>query len=35
MFPTTQGSPLAQTLRITVSLGLNKAEKLDVGDNEN
>ncbi|SEI81674.1 hypothetical protein SAMN05216327_10475 [Dyadobacter sp. SG02] len=35
MFPTTQGSPLAQTLRITVSLGLNKAEKLDVSDNEN
>lgn len=35
MFPTTQGSPLAQTLRITVSVGLNKAEKLDVGDNEN
>lgn len=35
MFPTTQGSPLAQTLRITLSLQLNKAEKLDVGDSEN
>ncbi|MHA4736771.1 type IX secretion system outer membrane channel protein PorV [Dyadobacter sp. MSC1_007] len=35
MFPTTQGSPLAQTLRITLSLGLNKAEKLDVGETEN
>ncbi|MCE6988525.1 type IX secretion system outer membrane channel protein PorV [Dyadobacter sp. CY323] len=35
MFPTTQGSPLAQTLRITLSLGLNKAEKLDVSDTEN
>ena len=33
MFPITQGSPLAQTLRITLSLALNKAEKLDVGDN--
>lgn len=35
MFPTTQGSPLAQTLRITLGLSLNKAEKLDVGDTEN
>lgn len=35
MFPTTQGSPLAQTLRITLSLALNKAEKLDVGETEN
>ncbi|TDE12075.1 type IX secretion system outer membrane channel protein PorV [Dyadobacter psychrotolerans] len=35
LFPVTQGSPLAQTLRITLSLGLNKAEKLDVSDTEN
>jgi len=35
MFPTTQGSPLAQTLRITLGLSLNKSEKLDVGDTEN
>jgi hypothetical protein len=35
MFPTTQGSPLAQTLRITLGLSLNKAEKLDVNDTEN
>ncbi|NIJ55389.1 type IX secretion system outer membrane channel protein PorV [Dyadobacter arcticus] len=35
LFPITQGSPLAQTLRITLSLGLNKAEKLDVSDTEN
>ena len=35
MFPTTQGSPLAQTLRITLGLSLNKAEKLDVGDTDN
>jgi len=35
LFPVTQGSPLAQTLRITLSLGLNKAEKLDVNDTEN
>jgi hypothetical protein len=35
MFPTTQGSPLAQTLRITLGLSLNKAEKLDVSDTEN
>ncbi|KAA6440429.1 type IX secretion system outer membrane channel protein PorV [Dyadobacter flavalbus] len=34
LFPVAQGSPLAQTLRITLSLGLNKAEKLDVGDTE-
>jgi len=34
MFPTTQGSPLAQTLRITLGLSLNKSEKLDVGDTE-
>ena len=35
MFPTTQGSPLAQTLRITLGLSLNKSEKLDVGDTDN
>ncbi|WP_026631152.1 type IX secretion system outer membrane channel protein PorV [Dyadobacter alkalitolerans] len=35
LFPVTQGSPLAQTLRITLSLGLNKSEKLDVSDTEN
>ncbi|MCE7067476.1 type IX secretion system outer membrane channel protein PorV [Dyadobacter sp. CY326] len=35
LFPVTQGSPLAQTLRITLALGLNKAEKLDVNDTEN
>jgi hypothetical protein len=35
LFPVTQGSPLAQTLRITLSLSLNKAEKLDVSDTEN
>jgi len=35
LFPTTQGSPLAQTLRITLGLSLNKAEKLDVGDTDN
>jgi hypothetical protein len=35
LFPVTQGSPLAQTLRITLSVGLNKAEKLDVSDAEN
>jgi hypothetical protein len=35
MFPVTQGSPLAQTLRITLSLALNKAEKLDVSDTDN
>jgi hypothetical protein len=35
LFPVTQGSPLAQTLRITLSVGLNKAEKLDVSDVEN
>lgn len=35
LFPVTQGSPLAQTLRITLSLGLNKSEKLDVNDTEN
>jgi len=35
LFPVTQGSPLAQTLRITLSLNLNKAEKLDVSDTEN
>jgi hypothetical protein len=35
LFPVTQGSPLAQTLRITLSLSLNKAEKLDVEDSEN
>ncbi|QRR02401.1 type IX secretion system outer membrane channel protein PorV [Dyadobacter sandarakinus] len=35
LFPVKQGSPLAQTLRITLALGLNKAEKLDVGDEEN
>jgi len=35
LFPSTQGSPLAQTLRITLSLALQKAEKLDVSDVEN
>jgi hypothetical protein len=35
LFPVNQGSPLAQTLRITLSLSLNKAEKLDVNDTEN
>ncbi|TLV00451.1 type IX secretion system outer membrane channel protein PorV [Dyadobacter luticola] len=35
LFPVKQGSPLAQTLRITLSVGLNKAEKLDVSDTEN
>ena len=35
LFPVTQGSPIAQTLRITLSLSLNKAEKLDVSDTEN
>lgn len=35
LFPVVQNSPLAQTLRITLSLGLNKAEKLDVSDTEN
>jgi hypothetical protein len=35
LFPTSQGSPLAQTLRITLGLSLNKAEKLDVSDTEN
>jgi hypothetical protein len=35
LFPVTQGSPLAQTLRITLSVGLNKAEKLDISDTEN
>jgi hypothetical protein len=35
LFPVTQGSPLAQTLRITLALGLNKSEKLDVNDTEN
>ncbi|CAG4988589.1 hypothetical protein DYBT9275_00117 [Dyadobacter sp. CECT 9275] len=35
LFPVTQNSPLAQTLRITLGLYLNKAEKLDVGDSEN
>lgn len=35
LFPVAQNSPLAQTLRITLSLGLNKAEKLDVSDTEN
>lgn len=35
LFPVTQGSPLAQTLRITLGLSLNKAEKLDVSDNDN
>ncbi|WP_221389988.1 type IX secretion system outer membrane channel protein PorV [Dyadobacter sp. NIV53] len=35
LFPVTQGSPLAQTLRVTLSLALNKAEKLDVSDVEN
>jgi hypothetical protein len=32
MFPTNQGSPLAQTLRISLSMYLNNKEKLDVGD---
>ncbi|CAG5071481.1 hypothetical protein DYBT9623_03482 [Dyadobacter sp. CECT 9623] len=35
LFPVTQGSPLANTLRITLSLALNKAERLDVNDTEN
>jgi hypothetical protein len=35
LFPVAQNSPLAQTLRITLSMNLNKKEKLDVGDNEN
>ena len=32
LFPVTQGSPLAQTLRISLSMYLNNKEKLDVGD---
>jgi hypothetical protein len=32
MFPVAQNSPLAQTLRISLGLYLNKAEKLDVTD---
>ena len=35
MFPTVGNSPLSQTLRITVALYLNKAEKLDVSDENN
>ncbi|MEO6685734.1 MAG: type IX secretion system outer membrane channel protein PorV [Dyadobacter sp.] len=35
MFPVVQNSPLAQTLRITLGLSLNKAEKLDVSDSNN
>lgn len=32
MFPVAQNSPLAQTLRISLSLYLDKKEKLDIGD---
>jgi hypothetical protein len=32
MFPVAQNSPLAQTLRISLGLYLNKAEKLDISD---
>lgn len=32
MFPVAQNSPLAQTLRISLSMYLNNKEKLDVGD---
>ncbi|PWJ60229.1 hypothetical protein CLV98_101410 [Dyadobacter jejuensis] len=32
LFPVKQNSPLAQTLRITLGLYLNKAEKLDITD---
>lgn len=31
LFPVTQGSPIAQTLRITLSMYLDKKEKLDIG----
>ncbi len=32
MFPVAQNSPLAQTLRISLSMALNNKEKLDIGD---